>query len=118
MAGFKSSDAGYGDDEPNDSSEWIQLELTDLKPTDGSPIPFRVLAKRLKSSSPDSERFIHDPLQVLVEEIDEVGDDWHVTTFVVNHHRTLSRIYMYVMVTVAPVEKTVGVTIYKVRPDD
>lgn len=115
MAAPFPSDPGYKDSEPNDSSRWIELDLSGLAPP---PIRFRLFAKRLKSSSPDAERFLHDPLRVLVEEIDEVRDDWHITTFIVNHHRTLSRIHLYVMAVVAPDEGTVAVTIYKENPGE
>lgn len=111
----------YRDTEPNDSSEWVELGLHGLAAPE-AVVPFRLLAKRFKSSSTDSERFIHDPLQVLTEQpvFKDAGVDlrWRVTTFVVNHQRTLSRIYMFAMVVVAPEEQTVAVTIYKQAPDD
>ena len=108
---------GYRDTEPNDSSDWVALGLEGLAASREEPVPFRLIAKRFKSSSTDSERFIHDPLQVLAEQplFREEGVDltWRVTTFVVNHHQTLSRIYMFAMAVVSGTEKTVSVTIYK-----
>ena len=114
MAAPFSSDPWYRDTEPNDSSEWIELDLTRLMPEP----PFRLFAKRLESSSPDSERFLHDPLRYLLEDERVVRSwritaDWHVTTFIVNHHRTLSKIHLFVMAAVAPAEETVALTIYK-----
>jgi hypothetical protein len=98
----------------NDSSDWIPLDLRDLAPSDRSPIPFRLFAKRFKSSSPDSEWFLHDPLKVLMSELDldpEIA--WHITTLIVNHHRKLSFIHLFAMAVVAHEEGTVALTIYK-----
>ena len=98
----------------DDSSEWVPLNLRGVAPSDGSPIPFDLFAKRFKSSSPNSEWFVHDPLKVLRDELGlDPEKDWHVRTFVVNHHRTLSRIYSFAMAVVAPAEETVALTIYK-----
>jgi hypothetical protein len=105
----------------DDSSGWIALDLGGLASTRDDPplpIPFRLFARRVKSSSPDSEWFLHDPLMVLKDlVVDDDGtrieDDWQVTTFVVNHHRTLSKIHLFTMAVVAPAEKTVALTLYK-----
>ena len=110
----------------DDSSAWIELDLGGLVSSRDDPplpIPFRLFARRVKSSSPDSEWFLHDPLRVLRDlELDPSGgtrieDDWRVTTFVVNHHRTLSKIHNFTMAVVAPAEKTVALTLYK-QPEE
>ena len=51
----------------NDTTDWFEIDVSGLAPTDGTKIPFRLIAARFKSSSPDSEAFIHDPLDVLVK---------------------------------------------------
>jgi len=68
----------------------------------------------------DSEWFLHDPLKVLLRDPPpglqgpyEIDDEWKVTTCVVNHHRTLSRIHLIATAAVAPAEKTVALTFYK-----
>lgn len=106
----------------NDTNGWVELDVTALKPEDMDQVPFRLVANRFKSSSPDSEAFIHDPLNALlqaraqVEALWPVEEDWRVTTFVINHHKTLSHVHVYAMGVVSPAEKTVGVTIYKQDP--
>lgn len=122
----------------NDSSDWIPLDLDGLKSQrDPREIPFRLLAKRVKSSSPDSESLLHDPLRFLMDEgakpvqdlnadraagedvkgvLTKITDEWHVTTFIVNHHRTLSAVHVKMMVIVSEEEQTVALTIYKQAP--
>ena len=107
----------------DDSSAWIELQLDGLvssRDDPPMPIPFRLFAKRFKSSSPNSEWFLHDPLRVLASELDlgpdapyRIDDSWMVTTFVVNHHRKLNRIHLFATAVVAPDERTVALTIYK-----
>jgi hypothetical protein len=106
----------------NDTAGWIELNLSELASEDGTPIPFRLLANRWKSSSPDSEGVIHDPLTRFLEARETVDGfraverDWHVTTFVVNHHRTLSVSHTYGMAVVDPRDRTVGLTLVKRAP--
>ncbi len=103
----------------DDSSAWIELGLEGLVSQEppAMPVPFKLFAKRFKSSSPDAEWFLHHPVEALVDEraFTDAGFNrgWHVTTFVVNHHQTLSRIHLFAMAVVAPEEETVAVTIYK-----
>jgi hypothetical protein len=105
----------------NDTHGWVELDISALRPEDGTRIPFRLIANRVKSSSPDSERFIHDPLRALLEaqETDtalqelQLTPDWRVTTLVVNHHQTLSATHLYMMAAVDPDEQTVGITLVK-----
>ena len=107
----------------NDTNGWIEIdEVSKLQSlVDQSPIPFRLFANRFKSSSPDSEDFIHDPLGVLIQAetngvIQGLGlnrDKWTVTTHVVNHHQTLSATHLYALVTANSDESSVGVTLVK-----
>ncbi len=104
-----------------DSSGWVELDISALEPHDETSIPFRLVAHRFKSSTPECEAFIHNPLGVLLEAARtnatlrslELTPDWHVTTFVVNHHRTLSATHLYAMAAVDADEQTVGVTLVK-----
>ena len=86
---------------------------------DGTEVPFKLFANRFKSSSPDCEAFIHDPLAVMsgTREFQELGvtPDWKVITLVLNHHQTLSATHLYVKAAVNGEEQTVGVTLVKKR---
>jgi hypothetical protein len=127
-------DPAYGDQEPNDESVWTEIDIEALiglpkselgKPEgDRRPIPCRAFIKRFKSSSPDSELFIHDPLRQMVKAPgalagiegwpSDPGDDeaafaalrddarWHTTTFVANHHRRLSKVHKYAFAVIGP----------------
>ena len=103
----------------NDTAGWKELDLSGVQSSDGTEIPFRLVINRWKSSSPDSERMIHDPLTEFLEARDTVDafkpvdEDWHVTTLVVNHHQTLAVSHVYAMAAVATGEKVVGVTLVK-----
>src|SRR4051812_5796309 len=72
----------------NDTSNWVEFDLTPIQSSDGADVPYRLLVSRLKSSSPDSEAFVHDPLGALMEaasEVDAFRDidrTWGVATFV------------------------------------
>jgi hypothetical protein len=111
--------------EDNDTSGWIELqEISQLKSvvdqSEQAEIPFRLFANRFKSSSQDSEDFIHDPLGVLIQAetdgaITDLGlsREWKVTTHVVNHHQTLSATHLYSLVTANSTESSIGVTLVK-----
>jgi hypothetical protein len=82
----------------------------------------RLLAAKFKSSSPEAEHFIHDPLPTLVDgmtegitsvikERDELPPEPYIATMVINHHRTLaSRI---IRATAFIDDESVGITIHK-----
>jgi hypothetical protein len=122
MVGFTDPDASYGDGRPNDTAGWSEIDLSVLRPDNDDELPYKLVVNRYKSSSPDSEAFIHDPLSQILKARDsvpafaDVDESWHVSTFVINHHRTLSVRHVYAMVTVSAEETTVGVTIYKENP--
>lgn len=118
----------YGDGEPNDTSPWVELrDFAKVAASDGSWTPITVLGRRYKSSSPDSEAFIHDPLAVMmndardptageVEALRQITSDWHVSTLVVNHQATLSIRHLSVLVTLKPDNPSVGIMIVKQNP--
>lgn len=112
MASFNTFGRGYGDGNDNDTAGWHEIDLSPIQPP-GEEMPFRLFVNRFESSSPDSERFIHDPREQLAEAIEEFSDSWKVTTFIVNHHRTLSVKHVYAMAASSSAEQTVGLTIYK-----
>jgi hypothetical protein len=111
-----------GGDEP---AGWHEFNLDPIKPTDGTEIPFRLLANRFKSSTDASENFIHDPRTEFIKAAEEDGieafkdidDTWAVSTFVVNHQRTLSFTHLYAVVAVDKNDSTVGVTLVKKGAD-
>ena len=106
----------------NETSDWVEFDLTPIQSTDGTDVPYRLLVSRLKSSSPDSEAFVHDPLGVLIEAgstVDAFRDidrSWDVATFVTNHDATLSASHVYNNVTVYGEKKRVTITIVKQPP--
>ncbi len=112
MASFNAFGRGYGDDNANDTAGWYEIDLSPIRPP-GEEMPFRLFVNRFESSSPDSEEFIHDPRKQLAGAVEEFSDDWKVTTFIVNHHRTLSYKHVYAMATSSSAEQTVGLTIFK-----
>jgi len=112
-------------DEPRSADDlpagWTELDLDRLKPSDRA-IPFRVFVNRFKSSTPESEDLIHDPLAQIksapgaLADLDVAGFSgadlalplpelrkrWHLTTYVANHHRGLRRIYHFATLVVGP----------------
>jgi hypothetical protein len=121
-------DPPYASVVDNDTRGWVRIDLETLRPGERGdppvdrPIPFQVFGNRFKSSSADSELFIHDPLLQMQRspgdlkgldvagfrgddlelDIEALRDRWHLTTYVANHHRGLNRIYHYAMLTVGP----------------
>ena len=107
-------------EEANVDVDWIELDLSPLDPRDGTFQP-RSFAIRVKSSSNDSEWLIHDPrdflLQTLGKQVPELGlnAETRVTTFIVNHHNTLSRIHLSATASTTD-DGTVALTVTKVPP--
>jgi len=106
----------------NDTAGWKELDISGLNSDDGTEPPFKLVVNRMKSSSPDAEAFIHDPLSVFIGAADsvdafrEINSNWKVATFVTNHHRTLSFIHLWIVTTVNSSEQTVDSTIVKLPP--
>lgn len=123
MVDFTDPDRHYGDGNPNDTAGWSEIDLSVLVPGDEDDLPYRLVVNRFKSSSPDSEAFIHDPLRQIIKARDgvpafeAVDEDWHVSTFVINHHRTLSVRHVHALAVVDDAAQTIGLTIYKQNPE-
>jgi hypothetical protein len=129
---FGDGDNGYRDTEANDTSPWIKLDVSGLA-ANNSLEPWReiaVLAKRYKSSSKDSEAFIHDPLETMIHDADDptndadarealgmITRDWHVITTVVNHQATLSIRHVSVLAALNPENPSIGLMIIKQKPE-
>jgi hypothetical protein len=98
----------------------IPTEWQEMTPEIMSPA-FRLWFKAMPSPSldvdgaADAELFLHDPLTALREAgiLDPDGDEPSISTFVVNHEKTLSRYVMYASVSVSTNPHTVGITILK-----
>ena len=111
-------------EERNDTAGWIELPLDKLKPSDETEIPFQLFANRFKSSSPDSENFIHDPRAELIAaagEVDafkQIDKDWTVSTFIVNHEDGLRFVHLYALAKVIPAKKKVGITMVKLTQEE
>lgn len=107
----------------NDTSGWKEIDVSALAPSDNSGVPFRLVVNRFKSSSPDCEDFIHDPLSAMIRaqgtenllEGLELTEDWRVTTVVLNHHQTLSATHLNVVAAADEDEKHIGITLIKKR---
>ena len=58
----------YGDDRANDTHGWVEVPLDQfLGPADDGCMPaFQLFLNRFKSSSPDWEAFLHDPLRSML----------------------------------------------------
>jgi len=109
------------DEEANVDLDWIELDLSPLDPRDGT-FRSRSFAIRVKSSSNDSEWLIHDPVDFLVQtlgkQFPELGIEagkTRVTTLIVNHHNTLSRIHLSATASTTD-DGTIGLTLTKVPP--
>ena len=106
-------------------SEWQELTPDQMRPA------FRLYFRALPSpsmqvdGSAEAELLIHDPLTALREAriisgdgqetriLADDGHEPHISTFVVNHEKTLNRFVMYASVAVSTNPHTVGITIVK-----
>ena len=104
------------DEEANVDLAWIELDLSPLDPGDDTKLP-RSFAIRVKSSSNDSEWLIHDPWDFLRKTLaPQAGlEITRVTTFIINHHNTLSRIHLSATASTTD-DGTIGLTLTKVPP--
>lgn len=114
----------YEDQEFEQMPGWVRLgeDVPELRDA-----PFKLWFRAFKSSSREAEAFLHDPRRSMRGEpvegfedaetsaIEGVGPEARVGTFVVNHHRTLSRRIIYTMATVADDDDVVGLTVYKLE---
>ena len=117
----------YGDSRDNNTSGFVEIDVSHLDPGVGTTIPFRLVTIRFESSSPDSESFIHDPLTFITNKLggevknldgstsnafEGVDSTWHVVTTVANHQRTLSIKNVNAVVSVIP-NGTLAITLIK-----
>ena len=99
---------------------WIELDVSPLDPKDDTVWP-RSFAIRVKSSSNDSEWLIHDPVDFLVQTLGKqfpelgISPETRVTTFIVNHHNTLSARHLKATASTTD-DGTIGLTLTKVKP--
>jgi hypothetical protein len=100
---------------PNDTVEWEEVDVSRLAPKKGV-VPFRLWTYRVKSSSPDSELFIHDPLAAMVGVVPGVTAESRVTTMVINHDKTLAKFHLFAMALVAAEAGVVVLVLYKLAP--
>jgi hypothetical protein len=70
-----------------------------------------------KSESEEFERLLREPLEVLKEEVDEIEDDWHVITQIVNHHIPIKKSPICLVGMVMPEDKIALLIFYKHRPE-
>lgn len=99
----------------NDTAGWSEVDVGRVAAPEIG-VPFRLWVNRVKSSSPDSELLIHEPLTSMVDKIDGVEADFQVTTLVVNHHRTLSKVHLFATALVAVEARIVVLVLYKYWP--
>jgi hypothetical protein len=113
-------------DEPasEEMPQWVRIgeEVPELRDA-----PFRLYFRAFSSSSAAANAFIRDPRGSLSGQtgegfedvepapIEGVGPETRISTFVINHHRTLARRIIYTTATVADDDDVVGVTIYKLE---
>jgi hypothetical protein len=105
--------------EDNDTADWIELDISGIQSKDKTPVPYKLFVTRFKSSSPDSEAYLHDPLRFLMEDAAKVPafgvitTEWRVISHVGNHEDTLSASHVHVNVTVDEDKKLVTSTVVK-----
>jgi len=108
----------YWHREANATFPWVQIELPEGLIPEGvaDDQRFELWVARFKSSSPDCETFVHDPVASMVEGGVIESRDYHVTTHVINHERTLSKFHLFATATKS--SGSVGLTLYKVAPPE
>ncbi len=86
---------------PNETIPWTEIPLGEVvRGLEG--VPFGLWFYQVKSSSPDSEDFIHDPLATMVDVVPGVTWGSTVTTLVINHDKTLYYTQLHTMAFVSP----------------
>jgi hypothetical protein len=98
-------------------TEWQDLTPNEMRSGEAFRLWFRALPSPSieTEGSADAELLIHDPLTALREAgiLPADGDLPSISTFVVNHEKTLNRFVMYASVAVSTNPHTVGITIVK-----
>jgi hypothetical protein len=89
---------------PNETIPWTEVPLRGIVPG-LDVVPFGLWYYGVKSSSPDSEQFIHDPLAAMIDEehgVTGVTPKSKVTTLVINHDKTLYYTQLHSLAVVGP----------------
>jgi hypothetical protein len=116
---------------------------TDIKPDVFAGAPFMMYGNHFKSGSARLKAFVENPraflrgdtvtvavnveedpeleprfetVEVAGEALEGVGPTTRISTWIVNHHRTLQRMILYATATVSPDEDAVYVTAWKQEP--
>jgi hypothetical protein len=79
--------------------------------------PWSMYWREWKTGSEPFEKFLHDPVRMLADELTEVEQDWSVTTTVANHQVGLSRSPICIVATVVPEERRAYLWLYKHAPE-
>lgn len=90
--------------------EWVKLDDVSEQIRDEN---WSLYWAEAKSESDRFEGLLRDPLSILVEELDEVEDDWHVISQFVNHQFPHIRNEVCRVAMVMPEIKTALLTYYK-----
>jgi len=98
-------------------TEWQDLTPNEMRSGDAFRLWFRALPSPSiqTEGAADAELLIHDPLTALRAGgvLPADGEEPSISTFVVNHEKTLNRYVMYASVAVSTNPHTVGITIVK-----
>lgn len=100
-----------------DSTMFHKFVKIDDHVQDVAEEPWSLYWGESKTGTPDFEKFILDPLPVLVDRLG-ISDDYHVQTTLLNHHIPHSHTSVCSTMMVIPKEKRVVMTLYKHSPDE
>lgn len=91
-------------------ADWVKVDnfVAEIKEE-----PWSLYWKEWKSGSEEFEKFLHDPLPVLVEQIEECQKDWKVTTEILNHHAGFLGTAVCSTGMFVPSSKSAKITLYK-----
>jgi hypothetical protein len=93
-----------------ETRRWVSIDEVS---TEIREEPWSLYWREWKSGTAEFERFLHEPLSVLSEELDGVASDWSVTTQIINHDHGLGMTAVCSLAMVVPENKTALLTIYK-----
>jgi len=94
----------------DERSEWVKLDDVSEQIRNEN---WSLYWAEAKSESDRFEQLLRDPLPILVEELDEVEDDWHVISQFISHHFPHRQSLVCRVVMVMPEIKTALLTYYK-----
>lgn len=93
-----------------DYGEWVKLDDVSEQIREEN---WSLYWAEAKSESDRFEQLLRDPLSILVEDLDEVEDDWHVISQFINHHLPHRQNLVCRVAMVMPEIKTALLTYYK-----